>query len=126
MNGMYDARSSSKSAFESSRMMRLKREKQKQAKTREKLTEFLSADIQDSEFGIVPEGYGGITYVAFFIFGPWIMGILFIFFYVSGGSLKAFTSLDTNFFLTWIIGYEILGSIILLIILKKLISHLNS
>ncbi len=86
----------------------------------------MSADVQDGELGIIPEGYGGIIYFTFLIFGPWITGILFLFFYVSGGSIDTFSSLESNAMLTWVIGYEILAGLILLLIFKKLIGYLLS
>jgi hypothetical protein len=86
----------------------------------------MSADVQDSEFGIIPEGYGGITYLAFLLFAPWIMGTLFMFFYVSGGDVGTFSSLESNAMLTWVIGYEILAAIVLLIIFKKLMTYILS
>ena len=118
--------SSSDTILESARKLRLEKQKRRKAKTRNKLAEFMSADVQDSELGIVPEGYGGITYLTFLIFGPWIVGTLFMFFYVSGGSMDTFNSLESNTMLTWVIGYEILAGLILLLIFKKLISYLLS
>jgi len=118
--------SSSDTILESARRIRLEKQKRRQARTRDKLAEFMSADVQDSELGIIPEGYGGITYIVFLLFAPWIMGTLFMFFYVSGGSIDTFNSLDSNALLTWVIGYEILAALILLIIFKKLIVYLLS
>ncbi len=130
MNEPFDLSSSSNSRrssiLESARKIRLEKEKQRKARTREKLAEFMSADVQDSELGIVPEGYGGITYLTFFIFAPWLAGIAFMFFYVAGGSPETFSSLESNALLTWVIGYEILAAIILLIIFKKLVVHILS
>jgi hypothetical protein len=118
--------SSSDTILESARKIRREKQKRRKAKTRDKLAEFMSADVQDSELGIIPEGYGGITYLTFLIFAPWIMGTLFMFFYVSGGSVDTFNSLESNAMLTWVIGYEILAAIVLLIIFKKLMTYILS
>ena len=118
--------SSSNTILESAKKVRLEKQKQKTAQTRDKLAEFMSADIQGGELGIVPEGYGGITYAVLLIFAPWIMGTLFVFFYVSGGNVEMFSSLESNTLLTWIIGYEILAAIVLLIIFKKFVTYMLS
>lgn len=128
-NEPFDARTSSTKPsssriFESARKIRLEKQRLKKERTRDKLAEFMNADVHDSEFGIIPEGYGGITYFTFFIFAPWIAGTLFMFLYVSGGSVETFTALESNIMFTWVIGYEILAAIILLVIFKKLIVYL--
>ena len=117
---------SSSSILESARKIRIEKQRQRKARTRDKLAEFMSADVHDSEFGIVPEGYGGFTYFVLFLFAPWVTGILFMFFYVAEGSMQAFNSLDSSALLTWVIGYEVLAALILLLIFKKLIVYLLS
>ena len=118
--------SSSNTILESARKIKQEQQKYRKAKTRDKLAEFMSADVQDSELGIIPEGYGGITYLTFLIFAPWIIGTLFMFFYVSGGSVDTFSSLESNIMLNWVTGYEILAAIVLLIIFKKAATYIFS
>jgi len=120
------AQSPSHTILESARKIRLEKQKKREARTRDKLAEFMSADIQDSELGIVPEGYGGIFYFAFMLFVPWVMGTMFMFFYVSKSNMETFNSIDTSILLTWVIGYEILAVLILLLIFKKAISYILS
>jgi len=117
---------SSQTILESARKARQETQKRRKARSRDKLAEFMSADIHDSELGIVPEGYGGITYLTFFIFAPWLMGLAFMFFYVSGADLQAYHSLNQSAILTWVIGYEIIAIIILLIIFKKAVTYVLS
>ena len=117
---------SSSSLLESARKIRLEKEKKRKARTKDKLAEFMSADVQDSEMGIIPEGYGGITYLTFLIFAPYIAGMLFMFFYVSGGNMEAFNSLDSTPLLTWVIGYEIIAALVLLLIFKKAVVYVLS
>ena len=125
-NNPYDFSSSSNSILESARKIRLEKQRKRKAKTRDKLAEFMSADVHDSELGIIPEGYGGISYLTFLIFGPWLAGTLFMFFYVAGGDTETFKSLDNSTMLTWVIGYEILAALILLLIFKKLVVYMLS
>ena len=80
----YDFSSSSDTILGSARKIRLEKQRKRKEKTRDKLAEFMSADVHDSEFGIIPEGYDGISYLTFLIFAPWIAGTLFMLFYVAG------------------------------------------
>jgi hypothetical protein len=74
-----------------------------------------------------PEGFEKLFLAIYFVTLPYIAGILFLFFYVSGGNLETFASLnkDQAFILTWAIGYEIIASLIMLWILKMAISFAN-
>ena len=111
--------SSTSDLLEDDRKSKKERQQAKKDKTRNKLTDFMNADVSDSEFGIIPEGYSGITYLTIFLFLPEIAGIAFIFFYVSDGSLATFQETDIDYLLTWIVGYEIVAALVLLLIFKK-------
>jgi len=125
-NNPYDFSGSSNTILESARKIRLEKQRKRKEKTRDKLAEFMSADVHDGEFGIIPEGYGGISYVVFLIFAPWLAGIAFMFFYVAGGDMETFNGIKDSTLLTWVIGYEILAALILLLIFKKLLFYLLS
>ena len=123
---VYDFSSSTSTILESARKSRLEKQQRRKAKTRDKLAEFMSADVHDSEFGIIPEGYGGISYLTFLIFAPWLSGLAFMFFYVAGGDVDTFNGLESSSLLTWVIGYEIIAALTLLLIFKKLLVYLLS
>ena len=74
-----------------------------------------------------PEGFEKLFLAIYFVTLPYIAGLLFLFFYVSGGSPATFVSLNKEqaFILTWAIGYEIIASIILLWILKMAVGFVN-
>jgi len=74
-----------------------------------------------------PEGFEKLFLAMYFVSLPYIAGILFIFFYISKGSLETFSSFNQNqtFILTWAIGYEIIASLIMLWILKMAVSFAN-
>jgi len=118
--------SESGTILESARRVRLEKQRQKQAQTRDRLAEFMSANVQDSELGIIPEGYGGVTYLLLFIFLPWLIGTLFMFFYIGGEDIVTFTSLNSNPLLNWVMGYEILAALTLLYIFKKAVTYVFS
>ncbi len=116
---MHKSSSSANSLLADARKLRVNKQQLNKKKTENKLAEFMNASVTDSEVGIIPEGYGGITYLTFFIFLPEIAGILFMFFYISHGELDAYNTLDIDYLLTWVIGYEIVAAITLLLIFKK-------
>lgn len=74
-----------------------------------------------------PEGFEKLFLAIYFVTLPYIAGILFLFLYVSSGSLGAFASLNKehSFIFTWAIGYEVIASIILLWIFKMGVSFAN-
>ena len=71
-----------------------------------------------------PQGFEKIFLALYFILLPYIAGLLFLFFYVAGGKVELFLSLndESSFILTWAIGYEMLATLILLFIVKIAIS----
>ncbi len=71
-----------------------------------------------------PQGFEKIFLALYFILLPYIAGLLFLFFYVAGGKVELFLSLNdqSSFILTWAIGYEILATLTLLAIVKSAIS----
>lgn len=74
-----------------------------------------------------PEGFEKIFLAIYFISLPYVAGLLFLFFYVAGGKPELFFSLneESSFILTWVIGYEIIASLIMLYIIKMALSFAN-
>ncbi len=74
-----------------------------------------------------PEGFEKIFLAIYFISLPYIAGLLFLFFYVAEGKAELFSSLneESSFILTWLIGYEVIASLILLYIFKMAIVFTN-
>ena len=71
-----------------------------------------------------PEGFEKIFLAIYFVSLPYILGLLFLFFYISEGKFKVFLAVnqDSPFLMTWAIGYEILATLIILWIVKSAIS----
>jgi len=84
-------------------------------------------DLQKTPFLFFPPGKEGLFLGIYVAILPYITGLLFIFFYVAQGKPAVFGSVTvssgTNFFLVWMIGYEILAMIILIWITKSAITH---
>jgi len=71
-----------------------------------------------------PAGFEKIFLAIYFISLPYILGLLFLFFYISEGKFKVFIAVneDSPFMMTWAIGYEILATLIILWIIKNAIN----
>ncbi len=71
-----------------------------------------------------PQGFEKIFLAIYFVVLPYIAGLLFLFFYIAEGKAELFLSLndDSSFILTWAIGYELLATLAILLIIKNAIS----
>jgi len=80
-------------------------------------------DFQKTPFLFFPPGKEFLFLGIYFVTLPYIVGLLFLFFYVSNGEASIFgaVSTDSNFFLIWIIGYELLAAFIVMWIVKNAI-----
>ena len=85
--------------------------------TSKKSNSFGSQSINFSKFVFLPEGYEKLFITVYIIALPYLTGLLFLFLFVARTNIESFSSLNlTTFMVVWAIGYEIVGSIILLII----------
>jgi hypothetical protein len=62
--------------------------------------------------------------VIYFISIPYIVGLVFLYFYVASGKTETFLALSesSSFILTWAIGYEIIAVVSLIWIIKNAIT----
>jgi len=75
-----------------------------------------------------PKGYENIFLTLYFIFLPYIVGILFLFLYASEGNVEFFLSVNklSSVIVTWSIGYEIIAVLIVLYVIKMAVSFSTS
>ena len=93
--------------------------------SRGRFNAFMHQEIEPIGFGLIPEGYEWITYFALFLFLPKLTGMVFFFFYISHASFELYAGAHMGGFLfDWLAGYEILATLALLIIGKKLFSYI--
>ena len=100
----------------------------KEKPIKNKSSKFSQQDVDLSETPLFfPAGYEKLFIAIYFVSLPYIVGLLFQFFYIADAKKELFLSLNeqASFILTWTIGYEILATIILLYILKMAISFAN-
>ena len=92
---------------------------------RGRLNAFMHQEVDPGGFGLIPEGYEGITYLSLILFIPKLVGMGFFFFYVSNAHLSFYTKAHTGgSLLDWMIGYEILMVLTLFIIGVKLLGYM--
>lgn len=76
---------------------------------------FSTQNVELSDYLKVVEGYEGIFYILYFLFIPYIVGAIFLFIFIAGGSFENFALLDSSAFLiVWMIGYEVVASCLLI------------
>jgi len=84
-------------------------------------------NVEPFGWELIPHEYAWITYLGLFLFAPWLTGVAFFFVYVSHGRPELFSQIHTGGILfDWMIGYEILAALFLLMIGKNLFSYLSS
>jgi len=71
-----------------------------------------------------PAGFEKIFLAVYFVSLPYILGLIFLFFYIAEGDFNIFVAInkDSPFLMTWAIGYEILATMIILWIIKNTIA----
>jgi len=80
-------------------------------------------DLKKTPFLFFPPGKEMLFLGIYFVTLPYITGLIFLFFYVSEGKASTFgaVSVDSNFFLVWTIGYELLAALSIILIVKNAI-----
>ncbi len=80
---------------------------------------FLKKKIDIDEYIFMSKGVSTLLFGLIFIYLPYLLGVIFIFIFISGLQLHIFERLNYTFTLFWAIGYEIVAIFILLSILKS-------
>jgi hypothetical protein len=100
-----------------------KQMKKRQAKSKklqkEKVKSFLQRKVTLSDYINLPDGVQEVVFFLLFLVIPYVVGIVVIFFLVAKASLETYERLNMDsYFLSWTIGYEVLGLLVLLFITK--------
>ena len=100
-----------------------KRIKERQVKSKkleeESRKSFFQRKVLLSDYINLPDGVQEVVFFLLFLVIPYIVGIVVIFFLIAKASLKTYRLLHMDsYFLSWTIGYEVLGLLILLLIAK--------
>jgi len=92
---------------------------------RNKTDKFSQKEVELSSTPLFfPEGFEKIFLILYIIFIPYIVGLMFHFFYIADKNIELFLSLykDSSFILVWLIGYEIVATLTIIYIIKMALS----
>lgn len=93
----------------------------KKGKTKKEPKTFGETEVDFSTIFPMPDGYEKLFLAIYFISIPYTVGLIFLFIFVARGHFENFMSLNLAMVVAvWAIGYEIVGSIALLIIFYKM------
>ena len=105
----------------------VKEYKDRLKRSRNKKTTFSSQDVDIKDYIISPEGWEGIMFTFYFFSIPYIAGIIFLFLFIARADMESFLVFDlTSFFVVWAIGYEIVASILLIIIFISYLKYMST
>lgn len=99
---------------------RILMEKRKERKKSEK---FLDKKVYLTDFINLPEGLANILFISLFIVMPYIFGTVMIFISVAKINLYIYNTLNISFFFSWVIGYEAIATLLLLMIFATAIRY---
>ncbi|SFV90194.1 hypothetical protein MNB_SV-4-277 [hydrothermal vent metagenome] len=90
-----------------------------------KAVQYMKKDVELGETPLLffPKGKEMLFLFIYFLTLPYIVGLLFLFFYISNMQVSIFQAvgMDTSIFFVWMIGYEIIAVIVILNIIKNAI-----
>ena len=97
-----------------------KKRRRKKKESNDKDVDFMNQNVDLVDSILFPEGYENIMLAVYFLTIPYLVGLVFIFFYIGKGDYTVFLALSegNSFLIAWAIGYEITAAIILLWIAK--------
>ena len=105
------------------RNLKDKKYKELQEKKRNKTDNFLKKKFEITDYINLPEGVANIIFFISFLVIPYIVGITFIFIIIAKASIETFSSINIDGYpVYWSIGYEVIASLLLFIIIKSAIS----
>jgi len=85
---------------------------------------FGSQKVDFKDYLVAPEGYESVVYPLYFVFIPYITGAILLFFFVAGASFENFKLIEfNNFIVVWIMGYEVVATMMLVGILIAFLKY---
>jgi hypothetical protein len=93
---------------------------------KKKTDSFATQEVELKDYIISPEGWEGIMFAFYFLTLPYVTGVIFLFLFVAQADMHNFLILDiTHFFIVWAIGYEIVATVILILIFISYIRYIG-
>jgi len=104
----------------------LRADKKKKNVHKKKSASFAKQEVDFSDYLYVPEGLEPLVYTIYFVVIPYIVGLIFLFFAIAGSDWENFKLVKISaFFIVWIIGYEIVATVILFSIFIMFLKYDN-
>ncbi len=102
----------------------LRSDKKKDRTKKKKAKGFAKQEVNFKDYLYVPEGMEFFVYGLYTILIPYITGAIFLFFTIAGADFANFKLLNMSaFFIVWIIGYEIVATVMLIGILIMFLKY---
>ncbi|WP_324172741.1 hypothetical protein [Sulfurimonas sp.] len=93
-------------------------------KKRKKTQSFAKQEVNFKDYLYIPNGWEPVLYVVYFLLILYVIGAIFLFFSIAGADFANFKLLNmASFFIVWIIGYEIVATILLIRILVMFLKY---
>ena len=92
--------------------------------TRKTITNFSEQKVELGQAPLFfPPGYEYIFLAIYFLTLPYLVGLLFVFFYIAHANFELFSSINekSSYLFSWAIGYEVLAAIFFIFIIKLFI-----
>jgi len=89
---------------------------------KKKTKSFFQKKISLTDFIDLPTGLVNIVFLIFFILLPYYIGVIFTFVVLAKVNITTYENFHNPFAFSWVIGYELLATFFLLIILKSAIA----
>jgi len=106
------------------RSLKDKRYKELHDKKIKNTNDFLKKKFEITDYINLPEGLANIVFFISFLIIPYIVGITFIFIIIAKASIETFSNINIDGYpVYWSIGYEVIASLLLFIIIKSAISY---
>jgi len=87
----------------------------KRSKSAKKRESFGSQKIDFKDYLFLPDEWEGVAYTLYIVGVPYLVGAVFLFLFIAGGSWENFQLLNLNAFpVVWLIGYEIVAICLLI------------
>jgi hypothetical protein len=87
----------------------------KKSKSAKKGEGFGSQKVDFKDYLFVTDEWEGVAYTIYFVGVPYLVGAVFLFFFIAGASWENFQLLNLNAFpVVWLIGYEIVAICLLI------------
>jgi len=98
----------------------------KKEKAQGKIKSFIKQEFEITDYIHLPKTLANTVFVLLFFIVPYIVGLGFIFFVVAKANISTFLGINIKEYpVYWAIGYEVIASLLLFIIIKSAISYKN-